>query len=419
MASMLQTYTIPVALSVVLLSVVHGSSAAEHSHEHGRRGSTPALCETEAARDMLQCSRAASATFDYKGRLWLAWASSGHVYVSHSDDKGQSYSPPVMVNRVAEKIAARGENRPKIKTDRQGNVLVSWTQRLEKRYSGHVRFSRSVDGGRHFSTPLTVNDHREVTSHRFDALAVSDDGRVTIAWLDKRDKLVAQQQGKAYRGAALYYAVSTDGGEHFHTNSKVLDHSCECCRVAITLDRAQLPVLMWRHIYGKNTRDHALVRFTSAMQAGQVRRVSYDNWQVDGCPHHGPAINIASDDTYHLTWFNNAPERHGLFYAYSHDQVQTLSTSLNFGNYRANASHPQVASMGKDVFLAWQEFDGRQASLWLMHSKDGGKQWSSAATLATTDGNVDYPQLITDHDTVYAAWHIQGQAYQLLPLSKR
>ena len=40
-----------------------------------------------------------------------------------------------------------------------GRIFVSWTTPLEKRFTGHVRFSVSNDNGKHFSDPIIVNDN--------------------------------------------------------------------------------------------------------------------------------------------------------------------------------------------------------------------------------------------------------------------
>ena len=87
--------------------------------------------------------------------------------------------------------------------------------------------------------------------------------------------------------------------------------------------------------------------------------MSHDNWQIKGCPHHGPAISIADDGVYHITWFNNAPDSHGLFYVSSVNKAANFSTPLNFGDYEKSASHPDVLSLGKHVYIVWKEFDGK------------------------------------------------------------
>ncbi|MDH5517038.1 MAG: glycoside hydrolase [Gammaproteobacteria bacterium] len=354
--------------------------------------------------------------FDTNGRLWLAWAFGGHVYVNFSDDKGNSYSPPVIVNKTPEPIAAKAESPVKIALDEEGNIFVSWTMKLAKRFSGHIRFSRSTDNGVNFSSPITVNDHLEITSHRFQSMALNDRGEIFIAWLDKRDLLAAKKTGNPYTGAAVYYTYSDNQGKSFQPNIKIADSSCECCRTAMAIDKDGMPVILWRHIFDKNTRDHALVKLTDKSLVGKVRRASFDNWQVDGCPHHGPDISVGDDGIYHLTWFNNAPERHGLFYANSDDQGKTFSHLISVGNYNARASHPQVLSSANHVYLLWKEFDGKQSQLISMHTIDNGKHWSAPKALIQSNSANEHPLLLQYNSQVYAAWHRRGEDYRLIAL---
>lgn len=357
-------------------------------------------------------SLAMATAFDGKGRLWLATIRGRHLYVSHSDDKGNTLSAPVKVNVEPEDILGDGENRPKIVV-RKGTVYVSYTRGLEKPMTGDIRFSRSLDGGRSFSAPLTVNDNREIISHRFEAMGVNDRGEITLAWLDKRDLSAAERKRKKYIGAAVYYAVSKNGGASFEPNRKAADHACECCRVAMAMDKDDVPVIFWRHIYGKNVRDHALLGLDGKSQPA---RVSWDNWEVDACPHHGPAISIGADGVYHLAWFNNAPQRHGLFYAYSSDRGKSFSAPVSFGDYEAQASHPAVLGLGKSVFIAWKEFDGQNSTVNLMTSGDGGKSWSPPQKLAATSGASDHPLLIGDGNQPYLSWNILKEGFRLIEI---
>ena len=403
-------------LSCIVLLMPAVTQAAKH--KHGKQGTTSALCAKADNLASLKCGRGVSSVFDNKGRLWLAWSFGGHVYVNFSDNKGKTYSSPIIVNKTPEPISAKAESPVKIVVDQQGRLFISWTMKLPKRFSGHIRFSRSIDSGENFSTPLTVNDHLEITSHRFQSMAINDDGEIFIAWLDKRDLLAAKKAGNPYTGAAVYYTYSDNQGQSFHPNIKVSDSSCECCRTAMTMDKDGLPVILWRHIFDKNTRDHALVKLIDKKIVGKIRRASFDNWQVDGCPHHGPSISSTNEGIYHLTWFNNAPERHGLFYANTKDQGKTFSSPMSFGNYKAAASHPQVVSTGKNLYLLWKEFDGKQSSLITMQSNDKGTNWSAPKRLLQIATTNEHPLLIQDGEQVYAAWHRRGEDYRLIALKK-
>ncbi|MDH5484477.1 MAG: glycoside hydrolase [Gammaproteobacteria bacterium] len=365
----------------------------------------------------VKCALAPSAVFDASGRLWLAWAYGGHVYVNYSDDKGKSFSPALAVNRIAEEISARGENRPKIALDQKGAIYVSWTMPLEKRFTGHIRFSYSTDGGYHFSEPVIVNDNWDVTGHRFDALGVNRQGDVYIAWLDKRDRFKAAKSGEKYHGAAVYFSWSDDGGKSFKPDKKIIDHSCECCRVIIDFDEKDLPVILWRNIYGKDVRDHAIVNFLSKDTPAKPQRVSFDEWHIDACPHHGPDMSINDNGDYHLVWFNNAAARHGLFYA-RHDQASNrMIEAVQFGDFSKAASHATVIHRENTVWLAWKQFDGKEESVWLQKSTDNGDSWQQAEKIAVTAGSADYPFLIRDKDQVYLQWQTEVEGFRLISVN--
>ncbi len=407
-----------VALFLAAALVAGPAAAADHAG-HGKPGveapaATPVDREKLWKTALAKPSFAVTASFDENGKLWLAAIRGQHVYVSYSDDHGVTRSEPVKVNVEPENILGDGENRPKIIV-RKGVIYVSYTQGLAKPMTGHIRFSRSRDGGKTFSQPVTVNDDLEIISHRFDAMGVNDRGQVFIAWLDKRDLSIAAKKGEKYAGLGLYYAVSDDEGKSFRPNVKAADHSCECCRIAMAIDTDDYPVIVWRHVYDTNIRDHALVKLDGKMAPV---RLSHENWNVAGCPHHGPSLSIVADGVYHATWFSNAPERQGLFYAHSADQGKTFSAPLNFGNPEAQPAHPYVLSLGGRVYLAWKEFDGENSGIFGMRSGDGGKSWSAPEKLASTSDVSDWPLLISAGNQVYLSWNTKNEGYRLIEIGE-
>ena len=361
----------------------------------------------------------ASAVFDEGGMLWLAQVQDGYVMVSHSEDQGKRFSPAVKVNPQPEFISANGETRPKIVLAKNGNIYISYTQSLDTPYAGNIRFSRSLDGGKSFSAPITVNDNIDPITHRFEAMGINKRGQIYLAWLDKRDAVVAKNKGEKYTGIAVYYAMSDDEGKSFHSNTKVADHSCECCRVAMAIDKTDTPVIVWRHIFGKNVRDHGLARLDGKkIQASELPpplRVTFENWEVEACPHHGPALSI-SGDVYHLAWFNHASERSGLFYAHSADGGKTFSAPISVGNSARQAAHAAVLSMGKSVYLAWKEFDGEVTTINAMRSHDSGITWGAAQTIADTRDVSDHPLLIANKEQVYLSWSSKLEGYRLIAM---
>ncbi len=361
-------------------------------------------------------SLAVAVAFDDTGRLWRLVTKDGFLLVSHSDDLGHRFSEPVRVNPQAEAILGDGENRPKLLI-RKRAMYVSWTRGLAGPMTGDIRFSRSPDGGQTFAEPLTINDNHEVISHRFEAINADDAGHVALAWLDKRDLSLAQKAGRAYVGAAVYVAESSDGGNRFAANRKLADHSCECCRVALARDHDGVLVAFWRHVFDgpDNTqlRDFAIARLDEAERPEPVR-ASDDNWQLNGCPHHGGDLAIDTQGSRHLAWFTGAAGKAGLWYRRI-DGVQA-GTAMPFGDVERQPGHASLLVDGNSVFLAWQEYDGKALRIQTMISRDRGAHWSTAETQATTAHAADYPQLIRGQGKVWLAWNSADEGLRLWPL---
>lgn len=402
-------------LIIALLGFSNSSNAMPHG---GSSAAGKSKNETTCTIASLTCAKAPSVSFGPEGKLWLAWVFAGHIYVQHSSDEGKTYSTPSVVNRAPEKIAARAENRAKIQLDSAGNIYISWTQSLNKMYTGNIRFSRSVDGGQSFSQPITVNDDLQEISHRFDSMVVSDDGKVFISWLDKRDQQAAKDKQQEYIGGALYYSYSADQGKAFSKNMKLSDNSCVCCRIAMALDNNNLPVIAWRDIYGdaKNQiRDHSLFTFSSALKPDKKIRLSNEQWRINGCPHHGPALDVDGNNVVHSTWFSDTDSDYVLFYGNSTNDYEAMA----FGQADKQSAHPYVLTLNQTVFLVWKEFDGKKTDILMKVSKDAGISWNKEEVISTTRGSSDHPLLVKNSKAVYLSWFSENEGYRFIALSEQ
>ena len=323
----------------------------------------------------------------------------GHVVLYRSADGGTSWGEPVVVNAEPEAISADGENRPKLAFAADGGVLVSWTRPLARPYTGEIRLARSEDG-RRFDAPITVHRDRAEITHRFESLAVLPDGRVLVAWIDKRDQEVARAAGRAYRGAAIYAAVSSDHGRSFAPEQRVADHSCECCRIAVAADRDGAPLLMWRHVFAPNERDHAIVQLDRSGRPEAVARATFDRWAIDACPHHGPSLAVAPDGVRHAVWFNQRDGEGRVFYGRLREGG--VDGQRTVGGERA--AHADLVVAGARIAIVWKEFDGERTRLHAELSQDGGASFT-ARTLADTVGASDQPRVVAHGEGFLVLWH--------------
>lgn len=399
-----------ILLAAVLATASVSRAETPKSAGGGMAHELPEHCQNLAA-PRIDCSPTVSAAFDAKGNLWLAWTDLKHVYVQKSTDRGQTFGKPVRVNRTPETIAAHSESRPKIALGPEGNVYLTWARNLGPRFTSHILFSRSADGGKTFSAPRIVNDNREVIGHAFDSLAVGRDGKVFIAWLDGRDAARAKQEGKSSDGSSLYYTWSDDGGKTFRPDKLAAPGTCQCCRLQTALDANDLPAVMWRHIFPGGIRDHALLRFRDWNRPGDLARASFENWKIDACPHHGPGLAIDTLGGFHAVWFSNAPEKSGLFYAFGNEEGR-FATPLHFGG--PGAGHPHVAVGDGKVGVAWMEFDGQRSVVKAMTSLDRGASFADAKPVATVEGAADNPFLLQDGRSFYLSWLAHNGGYRFI-----
>lgn len=362
----------------------------------------PAGCEN--GQVSIHCGSASSAVFDANNRLWVAFVQNQHVYVSHSDDRGNTFSEAVAVNPIAEDAEHNGENRPKILVDQEGIVFVSWTLKTSRRFTGEIRFSRSLDDGKSFESPRTINDDGLFAGHRFESLYLTESGHLYLTWIDKRDLEAHLSRDEEYGGAAIYYAVSSDQGATFSENARVADHSCECCRIAIAPRGPENIAILWRQIFGETTRDHAIAVLTPKGETLEMHRASYDEWQINACPHHGPAmIQSSQSGDYHMSWFTNGDAHQGTYYGrFSFKDNQPHNVFQVDGN--PGAGHPFLAEYGNSLYLVWKGFDGEQSQINLITSEDDGISWSEERTLIATTQGSDYPFIINHPDGLYLSW---------------
>lgn len=350
-----------------------------------------------------------SAAFADDGALWAVGKQGEHVVWRVSRDFGASWSQPALVNVDPEPVAADGDSRPKIVVGKSGQLFVTWTRPLALPYTGEVRFARSLDAGKHWSAPVTVHADRQQITHRFDAMAVDRQGKLFIAWIDKRDQALAKAAGTPYHGAAIYFAVSDDDGASFRGDFKLAEHSCECCRIALLARPDTGVTALWRHVFAPNIRDHAIADLNADGSAGAIRRATFDDWAIDACPHHGPSLARDSDGTLHAVWFHLGKTTPGVSYGRLRNGAIEGQRVLG-GN---GAAHADIAIDGRRLLLVWKDFDGQRTWLRALRSDDAGEQWLEL-TLADTGDMSDQPRALMHNGRFHVFWNTRERPWQVV-----
>ena len=347
--------------------------------------------------------------FDAQGRLWVVGLDeSQRLFVQHTQKNDLAFwDSPQVLDTGGEQISADGENRPKLAFGPNHWAVISYTQPLDKPYTGRIRMLRSQDDGQNFSAPFTVHADKQVITHRFESIAFDNAGVLHVVWIDKRDQ-PAKNSGQLYEGAAIYQVSSKDGGETFGPDTKVADHSCECCRIALLENKQAQMVAMWRHVFGEDTRDHAFANLSGPVN--QIQRSSFDDWHIKACPHHGPGLALASKNgAFHAVWFGIRSGTKqledavvGVRYARLDNHGAPVLGSLRLLP-DSKAEHADVAAWGDSVVVVWRSFADNTTRLKTWTSLDGGRTFL-LKTLDETDGQNDHPRLAQQGTRLVVVW---------------
>jgi hypothetical protein len=417
MVSSMFTFPLRCRAAWLALALLLGSSAWAQ-HEHGApkaAAATPATAPGASAqpapvrKPRVQLGIGVALAPD--GALWLAGLNAeGQLFVQNAPAPAAGaalqWSAPRVLNTAGDPISADGENHPKLLFGPNATVLIAYTQPLPTPNTGYVRLLRSVDGGQTFATPITVHADRQEITHRFESLAFDAQGALHTVWIDKRDLEAAPKVGgkSSYRGAAIYRNVSLDGGATFGPDLKLADHSCECCRIALRQGSDGVLRAMWRHVFAPNVRDHAIATLTTGASTPIVR-ATFDEWQVDGCPHHGPAL-AAAGDGFHTVWFgirkqggeSVAGVRYARLKADGSPRPETVRLLPD-----ARAEHADVMADGSRVAVVWRSSEGMTSTLKAWLSSDGGQTFREH-TLGQAQGANDFARLVQQGPRMAVVW---------------
>lgn len=420
------------------LALAWGSAAALAQHVHGAPNVAPQATANAVPASAAKPARkpkpqlGIGTAFAPDGTLWWVGLNAGTQLVIQSATLAPSqsaqnattalslqWSAPRVIDLGGDPVSADGENHPKLLFGPGNTVLIAYTRPLPKPNTGFVRMLRSTDGGKTFAAPFTVHADQQEITHRFESIAFDAKGVLHAIWIDKRDLEAAPKAGNksSYRGAAIYRASSIDGGATFGPDTKVVDHSCECCRIALAQGNDGVLNAMWRHVYEPDVRDHALAALDSAAAPVTTVRATFDEWHVNGCPHHGPGLATAADGGFHTVWFGirqlDGDAASGVRYArLKADGRPDAQSVRRLPDDRAE--HASVMAHGQRVAVVWRSSDGMVSTLKVWLSTDGGQTFTERR-LAQVQGDNDFARPVQFGARMAVVWRNtkEVQVYEL------
>lgn len=342
------------------------------------------------------------------GKQAMAWVSApeggsdGRLYVSVGG------GPPSELRDSLGPIEPHGEAPPKIAYASDGSLAALYVVGKVapgKRFPlGALRFARSPDGGKSWEQPVTITDDSAFGSHNFHALHIARDGTIYAAWLDGRS-------GQSHAFATR----SEDGGKTWAPNHPIAtSEACPCCRTALATAPGGVVYAAWRAVLPGNIREVVVARSNDRGSTWSTPvRVQTDNWQVDACPHAGPALAVDSNERLHVTWWSGKEGDAGVFYARSDDGGKSFTDVTPLGTAEfSQPAHVQLAIGDSGVVaVAWDDGTLQTPRIALRISRDGGSRFAPVRYISAEGRAASFPVLAMNGNELTVAWTEQSADY--------
>lgn len=274
----------------------------------------------------------------------------GETVICYSifDSNKNNFQKPISI-QSSKGVELHGENAPKIIFKPNNEIIAVWgidNATEKKKYGGLIKYSQSFDNGKNWTEAKSLVENPASIDQRYFDIDLLPNGEVAIIWLDSRTKTEEQ-------GSTLYYAA-TKGTTGFQDEKPIAETTCQCCRTDLFISKNGTINAAFRDIINDEIRDMVLTNSTdNGISFSEPKRISPDNWKINGCPHTGPTMT-ENQNGLHFSWYTSGGGS-GVYYCNSNDSTKSFS-NRNSVSDKPSAKHPQITSLdNKDIFIVWDE----------------------------------------------------------------
>lgn len=228
------------------------------------------------------------------GAFYAVFIRGGNIEFAASEDKGKTWSAPVVAIDARGKAKGGMQRGPRIAVDAKKTIYITAPlcfdeAEFSKTYpTQDLYLAVSTDGGKTFSKPAQINDVSKKAPEALHWLAASPNGDVFVAWLDLRNR---------DKGQDLGWVKITDQGKKIGKNQLLPGPLCECCAPGLAADGKGNPLVVYRE-GGKANRSIFLGMSTNGGTSfSKVNRLNQEGTKIDACPMDAPAVAVSRDGT--------------------------------------------------------------------------------------------------------------------------
>lgn len=324
-----------------------------------------------------------------------------NAVLAWSSDDGRTWLPSQRVNSEVEAVQGE-ENGPKIAFSSDKRAYIVWSIPGAKGDKTRANIRFAMDNGKGGFTPArTLNEVKDAA--RFPIIEFAPDGKLFIAWIDRRNDGPNPRQ--------LYLMRMGPDGQALTKNYQVGEGLCECCKLGVAFaDNGKTIYMVDREVDGRKIRNHVMRKSTDGGATfGAPVEINNDGWQVPSCPHSGPSLGRDSRGRLHVSWFTlgRSEKEAGIYYSVSKDDGESFAPrQLVHANTAPETLYNNLVIGDDDtVYFAWSNLDSdSRAQVYFRTLAADGRTWSPIQQVSDAKVNAGRPSLALRGNRLHIAW---------------
>ena len=101
----------------------------------------------------------------------------------------------------------------------------------------------------------------------------------------------------------------------------------------------------------------------------------------------------ASGNNVYVTWYDDTPGNSDIFFAVSNNNGISFGTPINLSNNTGGSSSPQIAAIGNNVYVTWEDDTPGNSDIFFAASNNNGTSFGTPINLSNNTGGSFNPQI--------------------------
>ena len=310
--------------------------------------------------------------------LWIENKSGrSDVFFSKSLDGGNTFSTPINLSQ-----STLGQSDYAAFAQKGNNVYVVWQTSLTGTAS--VFLAKSSDGGTSFGKPIMISDASKLAA--FPEIAISDN-HVYSTWLEKSDN----------NSTNIVFIKSDDSASSFGT-PLYITHNLGNSGVPKLLATGNQVYLTWED----NSKGNFEIFLCKSDDSGASFHLPVVISNTSG-QSGTPEIVVSKDDVY-AVWMDDTSKIYDILFAKSTDGGKSFGTPLNISKLKADSGYPQFTVSGNNVYVVWtQTISSQNYDIFFAKSTDNGDTFDTPVNISNNNGGSGWPKIASDGN-IYLSW---------------